>query len=152
MIFIVIASGICVADLLIKYWVEKKRTFADKTSILGGHIVIEKSHNKGACLNFMDKRPNYVLGITGVIFGILLCFFGFLLSKPKQGLAKLGTSFLVGGAAGNFIDRMHRGYVVDYLNFPKIKRLKDIDFNISDLFLIVGGFLILLISFVYKEK
>lgn len=152
MIFIVIASGICVADLLIKYWVEKKRTFADKTSILGGNIVIEKSHNKGACLNFMDKRPNYVLGITGVIFGILICFFGFLLSKPKQILMKLSASFLVGGAAGNFLDRMHRGYVVDYINFPKIKKLKEIDFNISDIFLIAGGFLMLIISFIYKDN
>ena len=152
MIFILIAVGICVADLLIKYWVEKKRTFADKSSILGGNIVIEKSHNKGACLNFMDKRPNYVLGITGVIFGILLCFFGYLLPKQKQGLMKLATSFLVGGVAGNFIDRMHRGYVVDYLNFPKIKRLKNIDFNISDMFLIVGGIIILLISLFSKEK
>ena len=79
MIFILIAVGICVADLLIKYWVEKKRTFADKSSILGGNIVIEKSHNKGACLNFMDKRPNYVLGITGVIF--------FFSSKTQLGVS-----------------------------------------------------------------
>lgn len=146
MVYILIAVGICVADLVIKYWIEGKRTFSDKSSFLGGNVVIEKSHNEGACLNFMEKSPNYVLGITGVVLGILLCFFGLLLPRKRHRMLKLASSFLVGGAAGNFFDRMHRGYVVDYLNFPKVKKLKRIDFNLSDLFLFAGGIMMLVVS------
>lgn len=151
MIFVLIAAGICVSDLLVKYWVENKRTNTDKTYLSGGAIVIEKSHNKGACLNFMEKRPNYVLGFSGMIFGILLCIFGFLISRPRQFLLKLASSFLIGGAAGNFFDRMHRGYVVDYLNFPKVKKIENIDFNLSDFYLIIGGIIVLVVSIFSKE-
>ncbi len=151
MIFIILATAICIGDLAVKYWIENKRTFKDRTELFGGNIVIEKSHNRGACLNFLEKRPNYVLGLTGIVFGILLCFFAFLLPKQRQGLMKLATSFLVGGAAGNVFDRMHRGYVVDYLNFPKVKKMKHVDFNLSDLFLITGGVISLVVSMFTKE-
>lgn len=151
MIFIFIAVTICVSDLIMKYWIETKRNDQDKTSFLGGKIVIEKSHNKGACLNFMEKRPNYVLGITGVVLGIFLCIFALVIPKQRHTMMKTALSFLAGGAAGNFLDRMHRGYVVDYLNFPKIKRLKNIDFNISDLFLITGSFFMILVSLFTRD-
>lgn len=152
MIFILIATAICVADLVIKHWIEHKRSFQDRTTLFGGAIVIEKSHNKGACLNLMDKRPNYVLGITGITLGILISFFALLIPKQRRTLMKLAVSFLVGGAAGNFLDRMNRGYVVDYLNFPKVKKLKNIDFNVSDLFIISGSIIILIISLFTKER
>ncbi|SET23517.1 signal peptidase II [[Clostridium] polysaccharolyticum] len=152
MIFILIALGICGIDLSIKYWIESRRTFSDKTELLKGNVVIEKSHNNGVCLNFMEKRPNYVLGITGIILGILICFFAILLPKKRKYFWKLAVSFMAGGASGNFFDRMHRGYVVDYLNFPKIKKMKQIDFNLSDLFLIAGSALAFIISLFTKES
>lgn len=152
MVYVVIALLICVSDLGIKHWIEKKRSNTDKSSHFGGKIVIEKSHNKGACLNLMDKKPGYVLGASGIILGIILGFFAMVLPKKRKRLLKLALSFIVGGSAGNVLDRMHRGYVVDYLNFPKIKKIKNIDFNISDLFIFIGGFLLLLINLFTKEK
>lgn len=151
MFYILLAMSICATDLFIKYWIETKRTFKDKTYCLGGNVLIEKSHNQGACLNFMEKKPNYVLGVSGIVFGVLLCFFAILLSRKGHRVTKLATSFLAGGAAGNFFDRMHRGYVVDYLNFPKVKKLAHIDFNFSDLFLSVGGAILLIASIFSKD-
>lgn len=152
MIFVMIAMVICGCDLGIKYWIEKKRKFSDKRALLGGKVVIEKSHNAGAFMNFMDKKPNVILAISGVVFGIMLGIFALILPKKRDRVLKLALSFLIGGSAGNFFDRLHRGYVVDYLNFPKVKRIKNIDFNLSDLFIFLGGFLFFIGHLFSKEK
>lgn len=152
MVYIMIVLAICGVDLAIKYWIENKRTFSDKTELLKGAIVIEKSHNKGACMNFMEKRPNYVLGVTGIMLGILIACFALVIPKKRKSLFKVATAFIVGGASGNFFDRMHRGYVVDYLNFPKIKKIKNIDFNISDIFIFIGSVIVLLLELFTKDN
>jgi len=54
---------------------------------------------------------------------------------------------IVGGATGNIVDRFRFGYVVDFINlryFPAI-------FNIADLFITIGGVLIVL-SLLMGEK
>ena len=59
-------------------------------------------------------------------------------------------SVIVGGAAGNMIDRIFRGFVIDFImldfiNFPI--------FNVADIFVCVGLFiLVILIIFKYKDK
>ena len=58
---------------------------------------------------------------------------------------KLSMSFLVAGGWNNLYDRMKKGYVVDYFSFnTKIKKLKAIVFNLSDFFIFIGSFLLLI--------
>ena len=53
--------------------------------------------------------------------------------------------FLLGGAYSNTYDRVKKGFVTDYLNFPKMPgKIKNIVFNISDFCIMVGCGLILL--------
>lgn len=152
MIFVIIALLICGSDLAMKYVIEHKRKSSEKSELFDGKVVIEKSHNKGVFLNALEDKPNVVIAMSGVVIGIMIGIFSFILPKKRQYLTKLALSFCIGGAAGNFLDRFHRGYVVDYLNFPKIKKIKNIDFNISDLFIFTGSILLLLISIFKKEK
>lgn len=152
MIFICIVIVIAGMDLGIKYWIEKKRQFSEQSDLVNGLVRIEKSHNAGAFLNWMDRKPSFVLGVSGIVLGILLCAFAVVLPRKKEGLLKTGLSLLVGGAAGNFIDRLTRGYVVDYINFPKFKKIRKIDFNISDFAIFIGSIILLLISLFSKDS
>ena len=58
--------------------------------------------------------------------------------------------FLAAGAAGNFIDRLLRGYVVDFFYFSLI----DFPiFNVADIYVTVAtACLVILLLFVYKEE
>lgn len=152
MIYIIVAFAICAGDLAIKYYIEKKRTFSQKSKFLKGSIVIEKSHNKGVCLNMLEKYPKFVLGLSGVLIGVMIGVFAMVLPKQRKRLLKWGLSLCIGGAAGNFLDRLYRGYVVDYLNFPKVKPVKNIDFNISDLFILLGSFLLAIYNIFRKDS
>ena len=62
----------------------------------------------------------------------------------------LADGILTGGAAGNFIDRAFRGYVVDFIyvsliDFPI--------FNLADIYVVCGGIvLVILILFHYGDE
>ena len=56
---------------------------------------------------------------------------------------------MLSGAFGNVIDRMIRGYVVDFLEITFIKWPV---FNLADIYVVIGACLILFLSlFVIKE-
>ena len=53
----------------------------------------------------------------------MLCFCAFVLGKERQkgrvSVAGLGYALLLGGGLSNFIDRMKKGSVTDYIRFPE---------------------------------
>ena len=55
-------------------------------------------------------------------------------------LEKLALTLTLAGGVSNLYDRMKRGYVVDYFSF-QWKALKKVVFNLGDLFIFAGAFL-----------
>ncbi len=49
---------------------------------------------------------------------------------------------LIGGAAGNLIDRIRFGYVVDFISFKLINRYDFPVFNIADICIVISTILI----------
>lgn len=149
MIYIIISAVIFFMDYRIKNYIEKNKGYGNKEEILNGHIIIERCHNKGAMLNFMEHNKRLLLHISGIILvgvGVILIT---ILPKKGNSLLKFALSLILGGAACNVYDRFKRGYVVDYFSFSKLKKLI---FNISDIFIIVGSFIIMMLSFLDFEK
>lgn len=149
MLYLSLAGIIFVADLFIKNYIEKNKKMNEEEEILGGNITLTKYHNKGAMLNFMEKNTKLVVFISGFLLGGLLLLFGLMIPKKGNKVLKFGLAILVGGAASNVYDRVKRGYVVDYFSF---KWLKNVVFNIADLFIIVGSILIGICMLFRKEK
>ncbi len=50
---------------------------------------------------------------------------------------------LLGGAIGNFIDRIRLGYVVDFLSFKLGKNYNFPVFNVADIFIVLGTILVM---------
>ena len=105
------------------------------------------THNTGAAFSILTGKRIFLILIAIVI---LIVIFNYLRkNKIEAKLDKLAFSLVIGGSLGNLIDRIVRGYVVDFLdvkifgyNFPV--------FNLADTFIVVGVFL-LLISLTGKE-
>ncbi len=110
---------------------------------LNGNIQITTYHNYGAFLNGGDKKP-FVVKMVSVLLTLGLTVL-YILTFTHYGKKQLrvGLALLLGGAYSNTYDRIKRGYVVDYLNFPKLPgRIKQIVFNISDFCIMIGACLI----------
>lgn len=149
MLYLLLAGIIFVAELFIKNYIEKNKKMNEEEEILGGNITLTRYHNKGAMLNFMEKNTKLVVFISSLLLGSLMFLFGILIPKKGNKILKLSLAMLVGGATSNVYDRVKRGYVVDYFSF---KWLKNVIFNIADIFIIVGSILIGICMLLRKEK
>ena len=80
---------------------------------------IEFLENKGGASGIFSSHPKILKGISGA----MLCFCAFVLGKERQkgrvSIAGIGYALLLGGGLSNFIDRMKKGSVTDYIRFPE---------------------------------
>jgi signal peptidase II len=148
MFYMILIAIIFITDFKIKEFIEEKKEMHKSEEILNGKIIIERYHNKGVMLNFLENNVHLVKVVSLSLFGILLLFFATLLPRKENRIMKLALSFIIGGASNNIYDRVKRGYVVDYFSF---KFLKKVVFNISDICIFVGSFIIILLS-IFKRK
>lgn len=106
---------------------------------------IELLENKGAVSGIMAKH----LKILKIISAAMLCFCALALGKERQKgkttMTGIGYALLLGGGISNFIDRMKKGSVTDYVRFPKfpVKKISELVFNLSDFGIFAGVFCLL---------
>ena len=89
--------------------------------------------NKGAAFSLFSNSTN-ILTVTSFIASIVLITI-IIKSPPKSFWNLSGLAYLLGGTVGNGIDRLFKGYVLDFLelvpiNFP-IFNLADVSINIA---------------------
>lgn len=101
--------------------------------------------NRGAAFGMLADR-RWVFMILSTV-GIVAVFFYLAKTKPESWWARLGLTFIIGGGIGNMIDRVARGYVVDFIDCRFIDFYV---FNGADSFVCVGVVLFL-ISVVIDE-
>lgn len=109
--------------------------------IAGGHIIINKSENRGFAMNKFENNRKLVVGISAAVFAICTVIYAIILIKPAYKCLRLGFGLIMGGAAGNAYDRLVHGRVVDFFSFSFLKRVV---FNLADVFLITGSLLAIL--------
>lgn len=89
--------------------------------------------NRGAAFGILaDHR--WVFMILSVV-GIAAIFVYLTVTKPKSWWMRLALCFIVGGGVGNMIDRIARGYVIDFIDCRFINFYV---FNVADSFVCVG--------------
>ena len=82
-----------------------------------------------------------------ITFGAIIYFIKLLYKKGSRSL-KLGFSFMLGGALGNLYERIFKNGVTDFIY---IKFKKAPIFNVADIFILIGNFIILTVSFFKKR-
>ena len=101
--------------------------------------------NRGAAFGIMQNKQWIFIIITIAVFSV----FGYVLYKYKiEGkLFFAATVLILSGGFGNLIDRVFRGYVVDFLQFSFFPPVC----NIADYYITVGAVL-LVISVMFCKK
>lgn len=101
--------------------------------------------NRGAAFGMLQNQRIVFIAVTLVIFAA----FGYVLCKYKiEGKLFFTAIVLIfGGGVGNLIDRVFRGYVVDFLQFSFFSPVC----NLADYF-ITAGAVLLIISVLFCKK
>jgi len=98
--------------------------------------------NYGAAFNIFNGSRMF-LSLISIIFSILLIYL-ILRKNTLNSLDLYSYSFILGGTIGNGIDRIYKGFVVDFINlnfinFP-VFNIADISINIGFIFLLYNIF------------
>lgn len=153
MLYLLLIMFFFVVDFFLKNCVEIAPKEHLPRKILNGHIEIRHLHNKGLAGGRFKEKPFLATVISGVCLFIVSLLGLPLLFKKGSRLNKLAISMILGGAAGNFFDRLGRGHVVDYLSFPKakIKPIRRFVYNLADLLIFLGSAILLLKELLGKD-
>ena len=65
--WMLLPAGIFTADYIMKKRAESWNEEEAPEKMLGGHIILQKLHNRGAALSFMEKTPKLLTGVTTVV-------------------------------------------------------------------------------------
>ncbi|MBB4824002.1 signal peptidase II [Sporosarcina luteola] len=145
-----IAIVVILLDQLTKWLVVKNMELGEKISIFDPYIGLLSHRNRGAAWGMLEGQMWLFYVVTILVVAGIIYFF------QKEGkssrLFAVSLMFLLGGAIGNFIDRIWRKEVVDFVDvlIPVIKYDFPI-FNVADAALTVGVVLII-IHVILEEK
>ena len=114
-----IAGAIVALDQVAKAVVRSYFDLHESIEIIPGFFNLTRVHNYGAAFGLMNAAdfPFKTVVLSVVAAGALLALTVYASSLPvEQLLARIGLALIVGGAAGNLIDRLGAGYVVDFVD------------------------------------
>lgn len=114
------------------------------------------AENPGAAFGLFRSVPDHLRGplfhLVSIGAVILIgYYFSKLRGEKKEAFAKWGLPLVLGGAIGNYVDRLARGFVVDFLEAHWFEKAYWPAFNIADTAIVVGVGLLVIDSFVRKE-
>ena len=134
--FVSLSIFIVLIDQFTKYLMfYNKKIFINKDFLL---FKLDFVKNYGAAFNIFSGSRVF-LSLISIIFSILLIYLIFR-KNTLNSFDLYSYSFILGGTIGNGIDRIYRGFVVDFINLNIINFPV---FNIADISINIG-FIILL--------
>ncbi|MEH7117847.1 signal peptidase II [Neobacillus vireti] len=148
MFYYLIAIFVILLDQFTKWLIVSKMYFGESITIINNVLYITSHRNRGAAWGILQGQMWLFYVITIVVIVAIIYY----LHKAARGKMLLGVSLalMLGGAIGNFIDRVFRKEVVDFIhtyifsyNFPV--------FNIADSSLVIGVIL-LMIQMLLEER
>ncbi len=143
------AAVIAALDQLIKYFIVENLAHSGAVTVIDNLLSLVYVENRGVAFGMFQNHIWIFAVITFLLIGV---FIWLILSEKLTGkLFFVSAALMIGGGIGNLIDRLFRGFVVDYLSlsfFPPVC-------NFADYCITIGAVLfvaVLLIQGGDKEK
>lgn len=148
LINIFLFSLVCfIVDFVSKLLIEHNLSFLDTITVIKDFFYITYTRNIGGAWSILEGRQIF-LAFASIIF--LICLVCYINREEKfNRLLFVSYSLIIGGVFGNLVDRIFKGYVVDFLSFHIFGYYFPI-FNIADTFIIIG-FILLIIDEVRRS-
>ena len=140
----------CLGVILIIFFLDRYtklfilNNFTENTYYLNDYINLDLVWNTGIGFGLFSSNSDIIYNLTSLlIIMVIICLIYFLIRSEKY--EKIIYSIIVGGALGNFYDRMFFKAVPDFIDFH-YKNFHWFTFNLADIFITLG-----IIAFLFKE-
>jgi signal peptidase II len=142
-------------DQATKHIAKSELEFSVPYSLFNDMLRLQYAENPGGMMSFganlhPDVRFWFLTVFVGVMLGGILLYTIFSARLTRFQIASL--TLIVGGGFSNLLDRLlHEGHVIDFLNVG-VGTLRTAIFNLADVIILLGAFLLLLSSSLQKDE
>ena len=147
LLYFCLAALLVAADQLIKWWARSVLASAGSMVVIEGVLRLTYVENRGAAFGIFQGQRWPLIVVTGLV----LSGAAWLLTSGRLRCMaeRLCVTFILSGGTGNFIDRLARGFVVDYIDINDLFSYPM--FNLADCCVVVGA-LLMLVWTVWSES
>lgn len=136
--FFVINIILITIDQIFKYYILINKENLPN-NIINGVLNFTYCENRGIAFGIGQGGAKIFALMTLLMIIVALIYIAFKFNKLK-GLTVFGIALVISGGIGNLIDRLFRGYVIDYMDFSEIVDFPI--FNFADICIVVGVIII----------
>jgi len=130
-------------DEIIKHQLEHSKVYVND------FINFDLVWNTGIGFGFLSSNSSFIYNSITSIIGLLIIFLAYLIIKSKF-IDRILFSLIVGGALGNFYDRIAYTAVPDFIDLH-YQNFHWFTFNIADIFISIGIIMLIIKDLVIKK-
>lgn len=149
-----VALTVVILDQFTKWLIVRDMTLHESIPVIDSLFHITYVRNRGGAFSILADQPDFLrlpffLTVSVVAFSALVYFLRTV--GEHQKLLLFALAGILGGAIGNFIDRVSVGTVVDFLDFHW-RGYYFPAFNVADSFITTGTVVVLVYSLFVSEE
>ena len=145
--YYVVAFVILLVDYLTKWMVRVRLDPIQSVEIIPGYLRLSYWQNSGVAFGLFDAVASvwkpYILAALAVVAVVVIVVYGEHM-PPERKLLRASLAIIIGGILGNFVDRIVRGYVIDFIDFHIYDTFHWPTFNVADSAITIGIALLLI--------
>jgi len=142
-----------IADQVIKALIARNIILNSSKQIIPGFFQLVHIRNRGAIFGFFSQSGNryvFLFLTLASLAALCLVVYYFFKASPDEKWLRISLSLIIAGALGNFMGRVFKGYVIDFLDVS-VKGWHWPSFNVADSCISIGAVLLILI-FLFKRS
>ncbi len=143
--YLLIALIVLIADQWTKWLVVNRMDLYESIPIIDSFLYITSHRNRGAAFGILQNQQWLFISITIIVVGFILYYLW--KNRKEKTILPFALSLVLGGAIGNWLDRVRFQEVVDFIHVQFGSYTYPI-FNIADSGIVVG--VILLMIYILK--
>ncbi len=146
------AAAVFALDQVSKAWVMANLAFGETVApipAIGDFVAITRSANRGAAFSFLPQAGDLFLIIALVMIVVILISYRRM--QHSRLIERIALGLLLGGVAGNALDRIRLGYVVDFVHLQIRPILSNVS-NFADHAIVLGIVILFITQWIGERK
>lgn len=147
---LLLSAILVLVDQLIKAAVQRWLMPVGDFPLINGVLHLTYLENRGMAFGMMQGQQWLLIWVTAIVLLALIA--AVMMGKIKKPATLFTVAVIIGGGVGNLIDRVYRGYVIDFIY---VKIIDFAIFNFADICVTCGTVVLLFIllwEMVQEEK